>query len=172
MTQCSKNCTPTKTRCELTKMAAPWAIEQNILPWGGSCCTAAVKALASSHCNSPLEGPQFGAWESSYNMRVLVDVMEVQGQDVVLAADIHAVMVLVHPQDPVVGRVEDVGEVMSGAGGSQLCLETEIRPLMTAVVHMHIFTHTHTHACTTDTFLVPLLHTLVELSDGFPPTLL
>ena len=150
----------------------PWAIEQNILPWGGSCCTAAVKALASSHCNSPLEGPQFGAWESSYNMRVLVDVMEVQGQDVVLAADVHAVMVLVHPQDPVVGRVEDVGEVMSGAGGSQLCLETEIRPLMTAVVHMHIFTHTHTHACTTDTFLVPLLHTLVELSDGFPPTLL
>lgn len=170
MTQRSENCTPTKTRLELTKMAAPWAIEQNILPWGAA--VVPLKALASSQCNSPLEGPQFGAWELSYNMRVLVDVMEVQGQDVVLAADVHAVMVLVHTQDPVVGRVEDVGEVMSGAGGSQLCLGTEICPLMTAVVHMHIFTHTHTHACTTDTFLVPLLHTRVELSDGFPPTLL
>lgn len=86
-----------------------------------------------------------GEGEWSYDMWVLVDVMEVQGQDVVLAADIHAVMVLVHTQDLVVGRVEEVGEVMSGTGGSQLCTETEIHPLMTAVVHMHIFTHTCMH---------------------------
>lgn len=76
-------------------------------------------------------------------MRVLVDIMEVQGQDVVLAADVHAVMVLVHTQDPVIGRVEEVGEVMSSTGGSQLCMETEIYPLTTAVVHRHIFTYTH-----------------------------
>jgi len=67
-----------------------------------------------------------GAWTCSYNMRLLVDVVEVQGQDVVLAAHVHAVVVLVHAQDPVVGRVEDVGEVMSGTGGSQLCVETQI----------------------------------------------
>ncbi len=101
-------------------------------------------------------------------MWVLVDVMEVQGQDVVLAANIHAVMVLIHTKDPIVGRVEEVGEVMSSTSGSQLCLE-EKYPLMTAVVHMHI---SHTHVCTTDTFFMPLLHTNVELSDGFPPTLL
>lgn len=51
-------------------------------------------------------------------MRVLVDVMEIQGQDVVLAADVHPVMVLIHTQDPVVRRVEEVGEVMSSIGGS------------------------------------------------------
>lgn len=53
-------------------------------------------------------------------MWVLVDVVEVQGQDVVLAADIHPVVVLVHTQDPVVGGVEEVGKVLSGAGRSQL----------------------------------------------------
>lgn len=78
-------------------------------------------------------------------MRFLVDVMEVQGQDVVLAANIHAVMVLIHTQDPVVRCVEEVGKVMSSSGGSQLCMETEIYPLMTAVVHMHIFTQTCMH---------------------------
>lgn len=103
-------------------------------------------------------------------MWVLVDIMEVQGQDVVLAANVHAVMVLIHTQDPVVGRVKEVGKVMSGTGRSQLCEETEIYPLMTAAVHVRI--STHTHACTTDTFPMPLLHTRLELSDGFPPTLL
>lgn len=78
-------------------------------------------------------------------MWVLVDVMEVQGQDVVLAANIHAVMVLIHTQDPIVRCVEEVGKVMSSAGGSQLCMETEIYPLMTLVVHMHILTHTCMH---------------------------
>lgn len=109
-----------------------------------------MKALASSQCNSPFEGPEFAvrggrAWEWSYDMWVLVDVMEVQGQDVVLAANVHAVVVLIHTQDPVVGRVEEVGEVMSSTGGSQLCGGTEIHPLKTAVVHMHIFTHTCMH---------------------------
>lgn len=75
-------------------------------------------------------------------MRVLVDVMEIQGQDVVLAANVHAVMVFVHTQDPVVGRVEEVGEVMSRAGGSQLCLETQAHPLMTAAVPPPPYTHT------------------------------
>lgn len=60
-------------------------------------------------------------------MWVLVDVVEVQGQDVVLATDVHAVMVLIHTQDPVVGCVEEVGEVMSSTGGSELFLETEIQ---------------------------------------------
>lgn len=54
-------------------------------------------------------------------MWVPVDVMEVQGQDVVLAANIHAIMVLIHTQDPVVRSIEEVGKVMSSPGGSQLC---------------------------------------------------
>lgn len=61
------------------------------------------------------------AWEWSYNMWVLVDVMEVQGQDVIFTANVHAVMILIHTQDSVVGRVEEIGKVMSSAGGSQLC---------------------------------------------------
>lgn len=109
-----------------------------------------VKVLASSHCNSPFKGPEFevrggGEWEWSYDMWVLVDVMEIQGQDVVLAANIHAIMVLIHTQDPVVRRVEEVGEVMSGTSRSQLCLEMKIYPLMAAVVHMHNFTHMYMH---------------------------
>lgn len=67
-------------------------------------------------------------WEGSHNVGVFVDVMQVQGQDVVFAAHVHAVMVLIHAQDPVVGRVEEEGEVMSGAGGPQLCVKTEIHP--------------------------------------------
>ena len=78
-------------------------------------------------------------------MWFLVDVMEVQREDVVLAAHVHAVMVLIHTQDPVVAGVEDECEVMSGTGGSQLCTETEIHHLMTAVVHMHIFRRTCMH---------------------------
>lgn len=84
---------------------------------GSSLCTI----LPSS--NSPLEGTEFGqAADGAYNVWVLVDVMEVQGQDVVLASDVHAVVVLVHAQDPVVRRVEQVSEVMGRPGGSQLCL--------------------------------------------------
>lgn len=59
----------------------------------------------------------------SYNERLLVDVMQVQGQDVVLTANVHAVMVLVHTQDTVVRRVEQVGKVLGSAGGPQLCRE-------------------------------------------------
>lgn len=69
-----------------------------------------------------------GVWEGSHNVGVFVDVMQVQRQDVVFAAHVHAVMVLIHAQDPVVGRVEEVGEVMSGASGPQLCVKTEILP--------------------------------------------
>lgn len=89
-------------------------------------------------------------------MRVLVDVMEIQGQDVVLAANVHAVMVFVHTQDPVVRRVEEVGEVMSRTGGSQLCLETQTYPLRTAAVHMHIFAHISMHAQLTHSSCIPV----------------
>ena len=57
----------------------------------------------------------------SYYEWLLVDVVQVQGQQVVLAAHVHAVVVLVHAQDPVVWRVEQEGEVVGGAGGPQLC---------------------------------------------------
>lgn len=95
-------------------------------------------------------GPEFGvweggAWEWSYNMWVLVDVMEVQGQDVILASNVHAVMVLIHTQDPVVGCVEEVGEVMSSTSGSQLCLETEIYSLKDSCgAHAHFHPHMRT----------------------------
>lgn len=60
-----------------------------------------VKALASSQRNSPFKGLESelkgdGEWEWSYDMWVLVDIMEIQGQDVVLAANVHAVMVFIH----------------------------------------------------------------------------
>lgn len=58
----------------------------------GSCCGIEVKAL--HHSVTEVRGGGVGTW--SYNMRFLVDVMEVQGQDVVLASNVHAVMVLVH----------------------------------------------------------------------------
>lgn len=75
-------------------------------------------------------------------MRVCVDIMEVQGQDVVLAANVHSIVVLIHTKDPVVSRVEQVGEVMSSASRSQFCMETQ-SPLMSAAkLNMHIFTHT------------------------------
>lgn len=54
-------------------------------------------------------------------MWVLVDVMQVHGQDMVLAANVHAVMILIHTQDPVVRCVEEIGKVMCSTGGSQLC---------------------------------------------------
>lgn len=73
--------------------------------------------------NSPLEGPEFGqAADWAYNVWVLVDVMEVQGQDVVLASNVHAIIILVHAQDPVVRCVEEISKVMGSPSGSQLCL--------------------------------------------------
>lgn len=57
----------------------------------------------------------------SYNERLLIDVVQVQREDVVLAAHVHAVVVLVHEEDAVVGGVQQEGEVVSGAGGLQLC---------------------------------------------------
>lgn len=47
--------------------------------------------------------------------------MQVQGQHVVLAAHVHAVMVLVFEQDPVVGCVEQEVEEVGGACGLKLC---------------------------------------------------
>ena len=48
--------------------------------------------------------------------RVLGDVAEVQGQGVVLAAHVHAVLVLVHVEDPAVCRPVLQAEVLEGAG--------------------------------------------------------
>lgn len=86
--------------------------------------------------------------------------MEVQGQDVVLAPNIHSIMVLIHTKDPIVRCVDEVGEVMSGTSGSQFCMETEMHWLPTAAATCaHI--RARTHAWATDTFLVPLLRGLI-----------
>lgn len=53
----------------------------------------------------------------SYNEWLLVDVMQVQREDIIFAAHVHAIVVLVHEQDPIVGGVQQKGEVVSGAGG-------------------------------------------------------
>lgn len=63
----------------------------------------------------------------SYYERLLVDVVQVQREDVIFAAHVHAIVVLIHAKDPVVGRVQQKGEVMSGAGGLQLCEEAQKR---------------------------------------------
>lgn len=55
-------------------------------------------------------------WDISYYERLLVDVVQIQREDVIFAAHIHAVMVLIHAKDPIVGRVQQKGEVVSGAG--------------------------------------------------------
>lgn len=57
------------------------------------------------------------AWAAPYYERLLVDVVQIQRKDVVLAAHVHAIVVLVHAEDPVVGGVEQEGEVVSRAGG-------------------------------------------------------
>lgn len=58
---------------------------------------------------------------SPYNKGLSVDVMQVQGQHVVLAAHIHAVMVLVLEQDSVVCSVEQKVEEVGGTGGLKFC---------------------------------------------------
>lgn len=75
-------------------------------------------------------------------MWVLVDVMEIQRQDVVLASNVHAIIILIHAQDPVVRCVEEKGKVMGGPSGSQLCFKQKDKsfkvscdPLFAA--HMH-----------------------------------
>lgn len=60
-------------------------------------------------------------WPGPYNEGLAVDVMQVQGQHVVLAAHIHAVMVLVLEQDSVVACVEKEVEEVGGACGLKLC---------------------------------------------------
>lgn len=57
------------------------------------------------------------AWEVSHDERLLVDVVQIQREDVVFAAHVHAVVVLVHAEDPIVGGVQQKGEVVSRAGG-------------------------------------------------------
>lgn len=140
-----------KNKYEQAKTAAAGAIEQNILPWG---------QLLHPCVTANLKGPQLeergdGEWEWSHDMWFLVDVMEIQGQDVVLAANIHPVMVFVHTQDTVVGRVEEVGEVMSGAGRSQLCWEMENASINDSCgAHANFYpqmhaqlTHSSCHSC-------------------------
>lgn len=70
-------------------------------------------------------GPQLAALAREevfpYYERLLVDVVEIQREDVIFAAHVHAIVVLVHAEDPIVGGVEQEGEVVSRAGGLQLC---------------------------------------------------
>lgn len=60
-------------------------------------------------------------WAGPYNEGLAVDVVQVQGQHVVLAAHVHAVVVLVLEQDPVVSGVEQEVEEVGSACGLQLC---------------------------------------------------
>lgn len=62
----------------------------------------------------------------SYNERLLVDVVQIQRQNVIFAPHIHAVVVLVHAKDPIVGWIEQEGKVVSGAGGLKLCLNKKV----------------------------------------------
>lgn len=43
---------------------------------------------------------------SSYNERLLVDILHVQGDEVLAAAQVKAALVLVHVEDPVIAGVE------------------------------------------------------------------
>lgn len=56
-------------------------------------------------------------YKCAYYERLLVDVVQIQRKDIIFAAHIHAVVVFVHAKDPIVGWVEQKGEVVSGAGG-------------------------------------------------------
>lgn len=56
-------------------------------------------------------------WNLSYYERLLVDVVQIQREDIIFAVHIHAVVILIHAKDPVVGRVQQEGEVVSCAGG-------------------------------------------------------
>jgi len=61
-----------------------------------------------------------GVTEKSYNEGLFVDVIQVKRQDVVLAAHVHSIMVLVHTKDSIVRRVEQEGKVMGGSSRLQL----------------------------------------------------
>lgn len=50
----------------------------------------------------------------------MCDVIDVHGEDVVLAAHIHPVLVLVHVQDPVVHGLVGYSVVFKGLRGPQL----------------------------------------------------
>lgn len=69
----------------------------------------------------------FFVWDISYNEWLLVDVVQVQREDIIFAAHIHSVVVLIHAKDAIVSRVQQKGEVMSCAGRLQLYKETEWR---------------------------------------------
>lgn len=58
---------------------------------------------------------------SPYNEGLSVDVVQVQGQHVILAAHVHAVMILVLEQDSVVCSVEQKVEEVGGTCGLKFC---------------------------------------------------
>lgn len=60
-------------------------------------------------------------WAGPYNEGLAVDVVQVQGQHIVLAAHVHAVVVLVLEQDSVVSGVEKEVKEVGSACGLQLC---------------------------------------------------
>lgn len=51
--------------------------------------------------------------------------MQIQREDVVFAAHVHAVVVLVHAEDTIISGVQQKGEVVSRASRLQLCEEKE-----------------------------------------------
>lgn len=73
---------------------------------------------SSSHVRR-VRGAQLllSAWAVSHYERVLVDVVQVQREDVIFAAHVHAIVVLVHAEDPIVGGVQQEGEVVGRASG-------------------------------------------------------
>lgn len=56
-------------------------------------------------------------------------------------------MVLIHTEDPVIRRVEQVGEVMSRTSGPQLCMDTKKGSYDSwTYFYVYIFSLTHRHA--------------------------
>lgn len=97
-----------------------------------------ICCLNSGLWRDEAQSPPGGEAECSYDERLVVDVVQVKGQDVVLAAHVHAVMVLVHPQDPVIRCVEQEGEMMSCPCRPQLCRESERERKKEYFIQIHL----------------------------------
>ena len=73
---------------------------------------------------------RLSAGEVSYYERLLIDVVQIQWKDVIFAAHVHAIVGLVHAKDPIVGGVQQKGEVVSRASGLYLCRKERKRKWM------------------------------------------
>lgn len=82
---------------------------------------------------------------SSYNEWLLVDIVHVQGHQVLPAAQVETALVLIHQQDAVVTGVEGEGEGPRCSGVQQLWGgERPTSPHTRIDAHMHRHTHTET----------------------------